>query len=252
MVFGYDTKYGSKAQFWIEDYVNILLTELNKARRREEERKRPLVLMGHSFGGTVLTHAYVTASEDEKYKDLYDSITDIFFFGVPFASIKLDDVRSMLEDNKELSGQGRWIGGQGRELVNYIDYETARLTKTTRTFMKKVPENRTYIHSFYETHKTPEVIKNLRLVVQERSVELGITDFEETMAAEADHSTIVKLSSLQDKTYTTVRDRLIETLQRLESPAHVEWPLVSPEAAKIARNLKTCNKNITQALKEPV
>ncbi|KAF3151628.1 hypothetical protein TWF569_003757 [Orbilia oligospora] len=143
MVFGYDTKYGSKAQFWIEDYVNILLTELNKARRREEERKRPLVLMGHSFGGTVLTHAYVTASEDEKYKDLYDSITDIFFFGVPFASIKLDDVRSMLEDNKELSGQGRWIDGQGRELVNYIDYETARLTKTTRTFMKKVPENRT-------------------------------------------------------------------------------------------------------------
>ncbi|KAF3298062.1 hypothetical protein TWF132_004201 [Orbilia oligospora] len=240
MVFGYDTKYGSKAQFWIEDYVNILLTELNKARRREEQRKRPLVLMGHSFGGTVLTHAYVTASEDEKYKDLYDSITDIFFFGVPFAGIKLDDVRSMLEDNEELSDQCRWIDGQGRELVNYIDYERARLTKTTRKFMKKGPENRTYIHSFYETHKTPEFIKVVGFrqsvtvyVVQERSVELGITDFEETMAAEADHSTIVKLSSLQDKTYTTVRDRLIETLQRLESPA---------------RNLKTCNKNITQAL----
>ncbi|KAF3177973.1 hypothetical protein TWF751_001920 [Orbilia oligospora] len=117
--------------------------------------------------------------------------------------------------------------------------------------MKKVPENRTYIHSFYETHKTPEVIKlengdfarrgTPKLIVQERSVELGITDFEETMAAEADHSTIVKLSSLQDKTYTAVRDCLIETLQRLESP-------VSPEATKIARNLKTCNKNITQAL----
>ncbi|KAF3177974.1 hypothetical protein TWF751_001921 [Orbilia oligospora] len=107
MVFGYDTKYGSKAQFWIENYVNILLTELNKARRREEERKRPLVLMGHSFGGTVLTHAYVIAFEDEKYKDLYDSITDIFFFGVPFAGIKLDDVRSMLEDNEELSDQCR-------------------------------------------------------------------------------------------------------------------------------------------------
>ncbi|KAF3219629.1 hypothetical protein TWF106_007052 [Orbilia oligospora] len=258
MVFGYDTKYDSKAQFWIEDYVNILLTELNKARRREEERKRPLVLMGHSFGGTVLTHAYVTASEDEKYKDLYDSITNIFFFGVPFAGIELDDVRSMLEDNEELSDQCRWIDGQGRELVNYIDYETARLTKTTRTFMKKIPENRTYIHSFYEKYKTPEVIKlengdfarrgTPKLIVQERSVELGIPDFEETMAAEADHSTIVKLSNPQDKTYTTVRDRLIETLQRLESPAHVEWPLVSPEAAKIARSLKTCNKNITHAL----
>ncbi|KAF3230318.1 hypothetical protein TWF191_010204 [Orbilia oligospora] len=185
--------------------------------------------MGHSFGGTVLTHAYVTASEDEKYKDLYDSITKIFFFGVPFAGIELNDVRSMLEDNEELSNQCRWIDGQGRELVNYIDYETARLTKTTRTFMKKIPENRTYIHSFYETYKTPEVIKlesgdfarrgTPKLIVQERSVELGIPDFEETMAAEADHSTIVKLSNPQDKTYTTVRDRLIETLQRLESPA---------------------------------
>ncbi|KAF3277935.1 hypothetical protein TWF970_004813 [Orbilia oligospora] len=164
----------------------------------------------------------------------------------------------MLEDNEELSDQCRWIDGQGRELVNYIDYETARLTKTTRTFMKKVPENRTYIHSFYETHKTPEVIKlengdfarrgTPKLIVQERSVELGITDFEETMAAEADHSTIIKLSSPQDKTYTTVRDRLRETLQRLESPvkARVKRLLMGPEAVKMARDPKTRNKNITQ------
>ncbi|KAF3315864.1 hypothetical protein TWF173_003061 [Orbilia oligospora] len=258
MVFGYDTKYGSKAKFWIEDYVNILLTELNKARGREEERKRPLVLMGHSFGGTVLTHAYVTASEDEKYTDLYEAITNIFFFGVPFAGIELDDVRSMLEDNEELSDQCRWIDGQGRELVNYIVYETARWTNTIQTFMKKVPENRTYIHSFYETHKTPQLIKlengdfvrrgTPKLIVRKSSAELRITDFEEMMAAEADHSTIVKLGSPQDKTYTNVRDRLRKTLQRLESPAHVEWPLVSPEAAKIARNLKTCNKNTTRAL----
>ncbi|KAK6500110.1 hypothetical protein TWF481_010468 [Arthrobotrys musiformis] len=227
MVFGYDTKYDSKTQFWIEDYVNILLTELGKARGREEERKRPLVFMGHSFGGTVVTHAYVTASEDEKYKDLYDSITNIFFFGVPFAGIKLDDVRAMLEDNEELPNRCRGIDEQGRQLLGYIDYETGRLTQTTRTFMKKVPENQTHIYSFYETHKTPEVIKlengsfgrhgNSSLVVHKRSVELGITGFEETIAAQADHSTIVKLKSLQDETYTTIQSYLVRIIQQWES-----------------------------------
>ncbi|KAK6540832.1 hypothetical protein TWF694_008219 [Orbilia ellipsospora] len=229
MVFGYNTKYKARVQFWIEDYVNILLTEINKARESEDERKRPLVLMGHSFGGNIITHAYVRASRDEIYKDIYDSITGIFFFGVPFSGIDLDDVRSMLEDNEEFSSQCDGIAKHGRELLRYINYETRGLTEITRIFMKKVEEKETYIYSFYETSKTQKVIKLESggyarcgkdiLVVSQNSTELRIPKFEENLAVQADHSTIVKYKSQRDDTYATIRDRLKRTIKRLESPS---------------------------------
>ncbi|EGX53229.1 hypothetical protein AOL_s00006g490 [Orbilia oligospora ATCC 24927] len=144
MIFGYNTKYDAKAQHWIDDYVNILLTELNKARSGKEEQRRPLVLMGHSFGGTIVAHAYVTASMHERYKDIHESVAGV---------------------------EG---GGWGR---------------------------------------CGEPI----LVVSQNSARLRIDKFEESIAAEANHSTIVKLQSPQDKTYTNIRDRLKKTMERLEN-----------------------------------
>ncbi|KAF3263895.1 hypothetical protein TWF128_001531 [Orbilia oligospora] len=208
------------AQHWIDDYVNILLTELNKARRGKEERRRPLVLMGHSFGGTIVAHAYVTASVHERYKEIHQSVAGIFFFGVPFSGIKLDDVRSMLEDidEEELSNQCEGIVQHGLELLKYIDYEAGRVTLTTQTFINQILDNQIYIYSFYETHKQKAVARvegggwgrcgEPILVVSQNSAKLRIDKFEESIAAEANHSTIVKLQSPQDKTYTTIRDRL--------------------------------------------
>ncbi|TGJ72280.1 hypothetical protein EYR41_004187 [Orbilia oligospora] len=149
------------AQHWIDDYVNILLTELNKARRGKEERRRPLVLMSHSFGGTIVAHAYVTASVHERYNEIHQSVAGIFFFGVPFSGIKLDDVRSMLEDidEEELSNQCEGIVQHGLELLKYIDYEAGRVTLTTQTFINQISDNQIYIYSFYETHKQKAVAR---------------------------------------------------------------------------------------------
>ncbi|KAF3169072.1 hypothetical protein TWF751_007539 [Orbilia oligospora] len=158
--------------------------------------------MSHSFGGTIVAHAYVTASVHERYKEIHQSVAGIFFFGVPFSGIKLDDVRSMLEDidEEELSNQCEGIVQHGLELLKYIDYEAGRVTLTTQTFINQISDNQIYIYSFYETHKQKAVARN--------SAKLRIDKFEESIAAEANHSTIVKLQSPQDKTYTTIRDRL--------------------------------------------
>ncbi|KAF3291474.1 hypothetical protein TWF970_000687 [Orbilia oligospora] len=229
MIFGYNTKYDAKAQHWIDDYVNILLTELNKARSGKEEQRRPLVLMGHSFGGTIVAHAYVTASIHERYKDIHESVAGVFFFGVPFSGIKLDDVQSMLEDidEEELSNQCEGIVQHGLELLKYIDYEAGRVTLTTQTFVNQISDNQIYIYSFYETHKTKAVARvegggwgrcgEPILVVSQNSARLRIDKFEESIAAEANHSTIVKLQSPQDKTYTTIRDRLKRIMERSEN-----------------------------------
>ncbi|KAF3310053.1 hypothetical protein TWF173_010165 [Orbilia oligospora] len=220
MTFGYNTKYKIKAKLWIEDYVKSFLTELVKTRRTEAEWRRPLVLMGHSFGGTIITHAFVKASIEESYADIYNSITAIFFFGVPFRGIHLDDVLTIVDDDDELANQSH-------ELVRDIVYETRRITQIFEIFMKKIQERETSVYSFYETQKTRKVVKkngkygrhgDYVIVVEKNSARLGIPKFEEVLQADGNHSTIVKLKSTQDPTYTSVRERLKKVIVAAETP----------------------------------
>ncbi|EGX53242.1 hypothetical protein AOL_s00006g503 [Orbilia oligospora ATCC 24927] len=222
MIFGYNTKYRATAKFWIEDHVENLLTEINKARSTQTEQRRPLIFIGHSFGGTIITHAFVQASIEMIYKNIYDSVRGIIFFGVPFRSIYLEDVFFMVDDDET-------VGREGYELVQGIAYETARITTTVKTFKKRVEETKTRIFSFFETHMTPKVIKlpdgsygrygDHVILVNRDSVELGISGLEELLSAPANHSTIVKFGNEQDPTYRTVHDRLREVIQSAEAAA---------------------------------
>ncbi|TGJ70665.1 hypothetical protein EYR41_002698 [Orbilia oligospora] len=216
MTFGYDTKYRSKKQMWIEDHGDSFLTELDKARKTPKERDRPLVIIGHSFGGTIVTHAYVRSSEKTELEHIYNSITDIFLFGVPFQGINLDDVRSMVEEISDPTGQGE-------KMIEYIAYETSRHTTILDVFKNRIKERETRIFSCFETEKTPKVVKqedgtfgrtgDLIIVVDRDSVKLGLEPLEKLFRAEGNHSTMVKLRSSQDPTYTTIQSYLRSTLE---------------------------------------
>ncbi|KAF3186503.1 hypothetical protein TWF788_003361 [Orbilia oligospora] len=221
MTFGYDTKYRSKKQMWIEDHGDSFLTELDKARKTPKERDRPLVIIGHSFGGTIVTHAYVRSSEKTGLEHIYNSITDIFLFGVPFQGINLDDVRSMVEEISDPTGQGE-------KMIEYIAYETSRHTTILDVFKNRIKERGTRIFSFFETEKTPKVVKqedgtfgrtgDLIIVVDRDSVKLGLEPLEKLFRAEGNHSTMVKLRSSQDPTYTTIQSYLKSTLEGAKYP----------------------------------
>ncbi|KAF3081867.1 hypothetical protein TWF706_002007 [Orbilia oligospora] len=216
MTFGYDTKYRSKKQMWIEDHGDSFLTELDKARKTPKERDRPLVIIGHSFGGTIVTHTYVRSSEKTELEHIYNSITDIFLFGVPFQGINLDDVRSMVEEISDPTGQGE-------KMIEYIAYETSRHTTILDVFKNRIKERETRIFSFFETEKTPKVVKqedgtfgrtgDLLIVVDRDSVKLGLEPLEKLFRAEGNHSTMVKLRSSQNPTYTTIQSYLRSTLE---------------------------------------
>ncbi|KAF3169088.1 hypothetical protein TWF751_007554 [Orbilia oligospora] len=222
MIFGYNTKYRATVKLWIEDHVENLLTEINKARSTQTEQRRPLVFIGHSFGGTIITHAFVQASTAMIYKNIYDSVRGIIFFGVPFRSIYLEDVFFMVDDDET-------VGKEGYELVQGIAYETARITTTVKAFKKLVEEMKTRIFSFFETQMTPKVVKlpdgsygrrgDPVLLVNRDSVELGIPGLEELLLALGNHSTIVKFGNEQDPTYRTVHNRLKELIQSTEAAA---------------------------------
>ncbi|KAK6508945.1 hypothetical protein TWF481_003713 [Arthrobotrys musiformis] len=84
--------------------------------------------------------AYVRGlmSREEDRQLLVNSVTNIFFFGVPFKGIDLEDVRSMVE---EISAKDP--ASQGQDVISSIDYETQRHTTTIDTFKRQVEEKQT-------------------------------------------------------------------------------------------------------------
>ncbi|KAF3094664.1 hypothetical protein TWF102_007457 [Orbilia oligospora] len=183
MIFGYDTKYNANKKI---------------------------------FGGMFVAHAYVKTSgaRDGDHKDIYDSVASLFFFGVPFSGIYLDDVLSMFKDKEKFPTHDQYDGieitRQGPDLVKGIKYEARSSSIAITAFMDNVAENGVYVYSFYETDRTPMVakLKNGQygrsgkdvLVVSRDSALLKIAGLAELIAAQGDHSTIVKLKSLQDET----------------------------------------------------
>ncbi|EPS41476.1 hypothetical protein H072_4650 [Dactylellina haptotyla CBS 200.50] len=106
MVFGYNAKTKSQASHSTLGYATSLLEELDKARSRPEEKLRPLVLLGHSYGGHVIAQAFTTAAHTNKYKDIYHSIVRIVNFGVPHRGIDLEDVKTSIEGKDSYARTG--------------------------------------------------------------------------------------------------------------------------------------------------
>src|SRR5947199_10038529 len=104
-----------------------------------QEKRRPIVLMDHSYGGIVIAHvrmslplvravfshqlywsqALTVSAWREEFKPIYDHTLSIFFFGVPHRGISSVDVVGMVNEEPE---------NQGYFLVQDVLYEAKRIT----------------------------------------------------------------------------------------------------------------------------
>ncbi|KAF3171531.1 hypothetical protein EYR41_009542 [Orbilia oligospora] len=223
MIYGYNAKTAANASHDTNDYVKGFLHELKKARKEPKEKKRPLVLLGHSYGGLIIAHAFTRASWDLRYRSIYHSIIRIICFGVPYRGISLEDVDRQVNSNpKKFS--------QGIELLKAIAYEAGRITANTEQFRHLLKQTKTRLVTFYETAHTRKVEQITRdgkvvegefsrcgeytIVVSRDSAVLGLgEDLEEDHPTEGDHSTIVKFTSETNSTYTTITE-ILRTLLR--------------------------------------
>ncbi|RVD86428.1 uncharacterized protein DFL_004704 [Arthrobotrys flagrans] len=218
MIYGYNAKTAANASHDTNDYVKGFLQELRKARKEPKEKKRPLVLLGHSYGGLIIAHAFTRASWDNKYRSIYHSIIRIMCFGVPYRGINLEDVEQQVNSNPKRFSQG--IG-----LLKIIAYEAGRITANTEYFRHLLKRTKTRLVTFYETVHTKKVEQvkkdghvvegefarcgEYTIVVSKDSAVLGLgEDLEEDYDTDGDHSTIVKFTSRNNRTYTTVTDTL--------------------------------------------
>jgi len=96
-----------------EDQSDQLLRDL-AALRSKESIDRPIVLLGHSFGGLVIKQAAITARNDTRYQELSERMSAFIFVGTPHQGAGLanssqrwwygssNDIRSVLQSGSEV------------------------------------------------------------------------------------------------------------------------------------------------------
>ena len=70
----------------LRDYGQVILDSVAGVRRDEEEHSRPLIFIGHSFGGILLKKALVVGKEanpSTRQRLVADSADGAIFFGTP-------------------------------------------------------------------------------------------------------------------------------------------------------------------------
>ncbi|CAG9986600.1 unnamed protein product [Clonostachys byssicola] len=207
MIYGYNSRLQSRGVNTMFDYCAEFIQELEKIRSSWEEISRPLILIGHSFGGLIVAQALVKAKQLDRdpnptIRALYDAIIGIMFFATPHRGILIDDIRSMVGDQ----------GANPRTLlVDQIQSGSQQL-KDQLDHFKNLIQGRKII-SFIEMQQTKSLVRNSETGVWSRSGDyitvlepmaalLDLPDHDEIkIRVDADHSSIVKFDSKHDPTY---------------------------------------------------
>ncbi|PLB55732.1 hypothetical protein P170DRAFT_400102, partial [Aspergillus steynii IBT 23096] len=67
----------------LRDHGDDLFRSLGPWRNSEEEQRRPIIFIGHSFGGLVIKQAVVLAKEDGRYEQTFTETPKYIFMGTP-------------------------------------------------------------------------------------------------------------------------------------------------------------------------
>ncbi|KAL7271005.1 hypothetical protein RUND412_006273 [Rhizina undulata] len=227
MIYGYNTNLNSRGIHTLNDYKIEFLNEIAKVRNSEEQEiMRPIIFIGHSFGGIVIVQSLVEAATRKAEKEafagnsyLVAATCAVVFFGTPHRGISMEDVRKMLVDYD--------ISNPRIGLLNEIKDELI-LEPYLQGFMKLAEGFK--VVSFYERLQTAEVAKNsenrydrtgnYKSTVDTDSALLHLPkNLEDTIPVNSDHTNMVKFDHKRDTTYEDVVKRVLKFVET--APDHV-------------------------------
>lgn len=226
LIYGYNSKLQSRGINTILNYGAEFMEELKKVRCTAEEIGRPLILIGHSFGGLIVAHTLIKAKQADQDNNptiaaLYDAISAMMFFGTPHRGLLIDDIQSMLGEDPT---------SPRTALVEHIQYGSQRLADQLNDFKNLIRHRK--IVSFIEMQQTRRLVKSSNgdgswsrsgdfiTAVDPHSALLQLPDHQEVkISVDADHSAIVKFDSRVNSTYRSALKYLKEFEQVLGQPA---------------------------------
>ncbi|KAL7273909.1 hypothetical protein RUND412_003218 [Rhizina undulata] len=227
MIYGYDSNLKNRGFHTLKDYKLEFLQHIAKIRVTQEEIKRPIIFLGHSFGGIIVAQSLVQAASKRANNDKHSFIGNeylttatigVMFFGTPHRGILMEDVRRMLQDDAENPRIG---------LLDEIEDELD-LGPNLRKFISLV-EGFKPVVSFYERLQTAEVAKDsqdrytrsgkYKATLDTDSALLDLPEhLEEAIPVNADHTNIVKF----DHKFGTYED-VVERIRRcLDNASEME------------------------------
>jgi alpha-beta hydrolase superfamily lysophospholipase len=214
MIYGYNAKLSTHGVDMILDYGRQLIEELKKVRNTDEQRKRPLFFVAHSFGGIILAHCLVKAvqaGEDDHptVASLHRATYGMLLFGIPHKGLIIDDIQKMLAGESNHPRQG---------LLQEIKSKSDLLANQLVDFKNLIRDRK--VVSFYETGQTRQLefdsesrrwrrTGDFVTAVDTDSALLQLPDsMEDKIPLDADHSMIVKFDSRNSHGYTSARNKL--------------------------------------------
>ncbi|KAI8945007.1 hypothetical protein F4801DRAFT_594485 [Xylaria longipes] len=164
-----------------EQFLNILLQN----RDCDEERHRPIVLIGHSLGGLVIQQALNIAVHGDDYADIRHSVIGVIFLGAPFRG-------------SELAVYGKWYAkaaGFDHTLLGLLEKDNSYLHGLSRDFWASYGKRD--IVCFYENRDAeygpwkPRVVDAQSASIQGKRM----------IYMDTDHSGLNKFNGADDENY---------------------------------------------------
>ncbi|EON65782.1 hypothetical protein W97_05021 [Coniosporium apollinis CBS 100218] len=228
MTFGYNADwFGKGTSATAYESGCFLLRELKEIRGRH--KSRPLLFVGHSFGGLVVKEALVQASIEQDYRDIGDATCGIIFLGTPHQGSGVSAIGALVA----------WLttalfGSDMTQLV-YLQKHGKELANLQARFAKSIVEG-IKMFSFYETLPTCFHQISLGLVVNRDSA--GLVG--DSISVDKDHSGMNKCIDREDPLYKDICRAIQGILDNVRSGKKGQCALTSRTHSDAAyENLRT-------------
>jgi hypothetical protein len=204
--FGYDSDYakGSKDNCLnIHQFGKSLLGELSIAPHLADA-DTSIVFIGHSMGGLVIKKAYMLMKQDIAYEAMARRIQAIYFLATPHRG---SNSAKILKNLLHCAFSSRAYIGElekGSTTIQAINDDFRHCSTDVDLW------------SFYETQQLNMGIFS-RIIVDPDSAVLGLRE-EKQMPMNADHRSICKFDTPNDRNYLILRNALATTVGQLVKP----------------------------------
>ncbi|KAG9239765.1 P-loop containing nucleoside triphosphate hydrolase protein [Amylocarpus encephaloides] len=172
----------------LRECANLFLNELLQHRQKENERQRPIVLIGHSLGCVVIQKALVIAASSRHFREIGLSVAGIIFLGGPF-------------QGSDAALWGTWLAQvlrSERSLLELLQKDSQPLFDIGRDFAECLID--WDVIYFYETQNATYGPLTFQTVNQQSATQLG----KRMIPLDTDHSGLNKFSGEDDVNFKRV------------------------------------------------
>ncbi|KAF1951354.1 hypothetical protein CC80DRAFT_210229 [Byssothecium circinans] len=204
--------YGSD---WRDRQVNTSLWEcgqqllevLLQHRQGASERRRPLILIGHSLGGLVIQQALTNAVHGLDYTDIRASVAGIIFLGTPFQGSSEAVYAQWLAKLIRLQE----AEGHRYTLLKTLQRECASLRDLLTSFWRSYGDYN--MTCFYENREAEYGPINRQFVSRQSATLVG----QKMMYMDTDHSGLNKFSGADDRNFMLLLPELRSMVENSRS-----------------------------------